>query len=98
GSSAPGVNGSLGYMQPAGSRATASCTWQFGQGAAAPPAPPAIIAQAVPTPGGAPPQSPSLAPGSGSPQPAGTQPVLPGGGTTLQPAGGAPAGASTPTS
>jgi hypothetical protein len=31
GSSAPAVNGSVGYMQPAGSRAAASCTWQFSQ-------------------------------------------------------------------
>jgi hypothetical protein len=50
GSSAPSVNGSVGYMQPAGSRGTASCTWQFGQGAAAPAPPPFLAAQAIPTP------------------------------------------------
>jgi hypothetical protein len=50
GSSAPGVNGSIGYMQPAGSRGTASCAWQFGQGAAAPAPPSILAAQAIPTP------------------------------------------------
>jgi hypothetical protein len=52
GSSAPGVNGSVGFMQPAGSRGTATCTWQFGQGTAAPAPPPTLAAQAVPMPGG----------------------------------------------
>src|SRR5262249_22508352 len=32
GSSTPVVNGKVGLMQPAGTQATASCTWQFGQG------------------------------------------------------------------
>jgi hypothetical protein len=50
GSSAPAVTGSVGPMQPAGSSATASCTWQFGQGSAAPAPLPALAAQAVPTP------------------------------------------------
>src|SRR5205823_3085072 len=50
GSSAPGVNGSVGYMQPAGSRGTASCAWQFGQGAAAPAPPSILAAQAIPIP------------------------------------------------
>ena len=50
GSSTPVVNGSVGHMQPAGSRATASCTWQFGQGAAAPQPPPVLTAPAIPTP------------------------------------------------
>jgi hypothetical protein len=50
GSSAPGVNGSVGYMQPAGSRGTASCTWQLGQGAAAPAPPSILAAQAIPIP------------------------------------------------
>lgn len=36
GSSSPAVTGSVGPMQPAGSRGTASCAWQFGQGSAAP--------------------------------------------------------------
>jgi hypothetical protein len=31
GSSTPAVTGSVGHMQPAGSRATASCTWQYVQ-------------------------------------------------------------------
>jgi len=35
GSSTPMVNGKVGYMQPAGTQATASCTWQFGQGCCA---------------------------------------------------------------
>jgi hypothetical protein len=50
GSSNPPVNGSVGPMQPAGSHATASCTWQFGQGSAAPAPPPTLTAQAIPTP------------------------------------------------
>jgi hypothetical protein len=37
GSSTSPTNGSVGPMQPAGSHGTASCTWQFGQGSAAPP-------------------------------------------------------------
>ena len=40
GSSTSPVTGSVGLMQPAGSQATASCTWQFGQGSAAPAPPP----------------------------------------------------------
>jgi hypothetical protein len=51
GSSTTPVNGSVGVMQPAGSHGTASCTWQFGQGSAAPAPPPTLTAQAVPTPG-----------------------------------------------
>jgi hypothetical protein len=47
GSSTPVVNGSVGLMQPGGSQATASCTWQFSQGAA-----PALTAQPIPTPVG----------------------------------------------
>jgi hypothetical protein len=50
GSSTPVVNGKVGYMQPADAQATASCTWQFSQGADAPAAPPAVTAQAIPTP------------------------------------------------
>jgi hypothetical protein len=42
------VNGSVGLMRPAGSQATAACTWQFSQGAAPAP-PPALTAQAIPT-------------------------------------------------
>ena len=52
GSSTSPVNGSVGLMQPAGSQGTASCTWQFGQGSAAPAPPHALAAQAIPTPGG----------------------------------------------
>jgi hypothetical protein len=52
GSSTPLVNGKVGYMQPAGTQATASCTWQFGQGSAAPAPPPAVATQATPTPPG----------------------------------------------
>jgi hypothetical protein len=50
GSKVTPVNGSVGPMQPAGSQVTASCTWQFGQGAAAPAPPPPLVAQAIPTP------------------------------------------------
>ena len=50
GSSTPPVSGSVGLMQPAGSKSTASCTWQFGQGSAAPAPPPALTAQAIPAP------------------------------------------------
>jgi hypothetical protein len=50
GSSTPPVTGSVGIMQPAGSRATASCNWQFGQGASAPAPPPAVTAPATPIP------------------------------------------------
>jgi hypothetical protein len=49
GSSTPVVNGSVGLMQPAGSHATVSCTWQFSQGAAPAP-PPTLTAQPIPTP------------------------------------------------
>ena len=82
GSSTPGVNGSVGFMQPAGSRATASCTWQFAQGAAPPP-PSTLAAVAVPSPssvGGSPVppssivQSPPTA-GNGTPQPTNTPTV-----------------------
>jgi len=51
GSNTSSTNGSVGMMQPAGSQGTASCTWQFGQGSAAPAPPPPLTAQAVPTPG-----------------------------------------------
>ena len=50
GSSTTELKGSVGVMQPAGSRAAAVCSWQFGQGAAAPRPPPALPAQAIPTP------------------------------------------------
>ena len=50
GSSTPLVNGSVGYMQPAGTQATASCTWHFGQGSDAPAPPPTIAALDVPKP------------------------------------------------
>jgi hypothetical protein len=50
GSSAPQVSGKVGLMQPAGTQATASCTWQFGQGSSAPAPPPAVAVQATPTP------------------------------------------------
>jgi len=53
GSSTPPVNGKVGYMQPAGTQATASCTWQFGQGSAAPAPPPAVATQPTPTAPGA---------------------------------------------
>lgn len=76
GSSTPGVNGSVGFMQPAGSRGTASCTWQFAQGTA-PASPPVVTAQAVPTPSGSP-QSPPVAGTGGTTPPASTTPVRPG--------------------
>ena len=50
GSTTMPVYGSVGVMQPAGSQVSASCMWQFGQGAAAPPPPPALPAQPIPTP------------------------------------------------
>jgi hypothetical protein len=50
GSKTTPVSGSVGPMQPAGSQVTASCTWQFGQGAAAPAPPAPLAAQATPTP------------------------------------------------
>ena len=53
GSSTPVVNGKVGFMQPAGTQATASCTWKFGDGSAAPDPPPTVTAQATPTPAGA---------------------------------------------
>jgi hypothetical protein len=49
GSSTPVVNGSVGLMQPGGSRATATCRWNFNQGTAPAP-PPELAARAVPTP------------------------------------------------
>jgi hypothetical protein len=51
GSSRPAVNGKVGYMQPAGTQAIAACTWQFGQGSAAPAPPPTVAAQPIPTAG-----------------------------------------------
>jgi len=51
GSSTPAVNGSVGYMQQGGARGSASCTWQFGQGAAAPAPPPQLEAVSIPVPG-----------------------------------------------
>ena len=50
GSSTPAVNGKVGYMQPAGTQATASCTWQFSTGPAAPAPPPTLTVQAIPAP------------------------------------------------
>jgi len=50
GTSAPPVTGSVGLMQPAGSQGTASCSWQFAEGAPAPAPPPTLVAQAIPTP------------------------------------------------
>ena len=52
GSSTPVVKGSVGHMQLTNSRVNPSCTWQFSQGAAPAP-PPAVAAQAVPTPAAA---------------------------------------------
>ena len=42
------TTGSVGVMQPAGSQGTSKCSWEFGQGAAAPAPPPAVPARAVP--------------------------------------------------
>ena len=50
GSSTGATTGSVGFMQPAGSQGTASCTWQFGQGANAPAPPPAVQARTIPVP------------------------------------------------
>ena len=52
GSSLPVVNGKVGFMQPAGTQASASCTWQFGQGSAAPSPPPAVTAPPTPAASG----------------------------------------------
>lgn len=46
GSESKGTTGSVGPMQPAGSQGTASCTWQFGQGTAAPAPPPSAESSA----------------------------------------------------
>jgi len=54
GSSTPLVNGKVGLMQPAGTQGTAACTWQFGQGAAAPAPPAAVGTPSTPTPPGPP--------------------------------------------
>lgn len=48
GATTPAVNGSVGFMQPAGSRGTASCNWQFARGAVT--SPPTLAAVAVPAP------------------------------------------------
>ena len=50
GSSTPFVNGKVGHMQPVGTQATASCTWQFGQGSDAPAPPATVAAQDIPKP------------------------------------------------
>jgi hypothetical protein len=71
GSSTPAVNGSVGVMQPGGSRGTAACAWTFGQGTAAPAPPPAVASVPVPVPAAvatAPP--PTAPPGASSPAPA----------------------------
>ena len=64
GSSTPVVNGKVGFMQPAGTQATASCTWKFGEGSAAPEPPPTVAAQATPTPGAGVATTPPLGQGS----------------------------------
>lgn len=51
GSSTTPAFGSVGLMQPGGSAVTASCTWQFGEGSAAPAPPAALAARPVPSPG-----------------------------------------------
>ena len=48
GSKTTPTTGSVGPMQPGGSQGSAACTWQFGQGSAAPAPPPTIAARAVP--------------------------------------------------
>lgn len=50
GSSKPVVNGKVGFMQPAGTQAAATCEWHFGQGAAGPAPPAEVPAEPVPTP------------------------------------------------
>jgi hypothetical protein len=42
------TSGSVGVMQPAGSRGTASCSWQFGRGSSTPAAPPPVTVRAMP--------------------------------------------------
>jgi hypothetical protein len=50
GSATKPTTGSVGPMQPAGSQGTSACSWQFGQGSAAPAPPAPVAAQAVPVP------------------------------------------------
>jgi hypothetical protein len=90
GSSTPLVNGSVGPMQPAGSQGTASCTWQFGQGSAAPAPPPTLMAQAIPTPGSpATTTPPANNPPANNPAVASTPPAM-------SPAPGNPPGTTPP--
>ncbi len=83
GSSTPSVNGSVAFMQSAGSAGTASCAWRFGQGAAPPAPPPAVTVRTVPAPG-------TVAPGTGAPG----GPPSPGG--FGRGASGVPPGGATP--
>lgn len=50
GSATKPTTGSVGPMQPAGSQGTSACTWQFGQGSAAPSPQAPVAARPVPTP------------------------------------------------
>jgi hypothetical protein len=86
GSSTPGVNGSVGFMQPGGSRATAACAWTFGQGTAAPAPPPALASVPVPAP---PAPTTAATPPAGAP-PAGAPPA------GAPPAAASPAPAAPP--
>jgi hypothetical protein len=99
GSSTLPVNGSVGPMQPVGAQATAACTWQFGQGSAAPAPPPTLTARAIPTPDNPatsvpPANSPpgtTTPPGSSTPpsNPPGTTPPTNPPGSTTSPTSGA---------
>ena len=80
GSITPVVSGKVGLMEPDRSQATASCTWQFSQGAAPAP-PPGVSAPAVPTPAAT-----GVATRSPPTPPAGVS----GGGTTGGTTGGSP--------
>jgi hypothetical protein len=98
GSTTSPVNGSVGVMQPAGSQGTASCTWQFGQGSAAPAPPPTLTAQAIPTPGTPATQTPPAnnPPSTSTPPGSSTPPSSPTGTATPPPVGSAPPGSGAP--
>jgi hypothetical protein len=81
GSSTSPLNGSVGPMQPAGSQGTASCTWQFGHGSAAPAPPPTLAAQPIPTPNNPATNTPPANNPPGTSTPPGTTTPPPGSGT-----------------
>jgi hypothetical protein len=97
GSATSDVAGSFGYMQPAGARTTASCSWDFAQGAAPSPVPQVI---AMTPPGSsAPGATPTAAPGGGAGVGSGGtsgSPTNPPVGGSAPPNSGAPSGSAPP--